>query len=386
MALSRRGSRRQTENHPGTIPLMRKAENFCTLGPATNTDDGVRRLIDVDLPTLLNCALERRLPLLKQWHEEGTDCYRLLNGTAEGLPGVTVDRYGPHLVIQTFHHSLEAKHLAQIQATVQTQLGSQFEEPLIGFYFDRSDKKAQAVVLGDPVEIDNEGVCHELGVRYRIRGRHRGQDPLLFLDLRAGRRWIQHEAQGLSVLNLFAYTCGMGVCASHAGASEVVNVDFSQSALAVGSENASLNGIETRISFIQSDVFPALRQLAGRPVTFRRHRGVPAPKNYPRLDPRQFEIVVLDPPRWAKSPFGTVDLIRDYPSVFKPALLSTAPGGRLLCTNNVAQVEREEWLDQLRRSATKAGRPIKAIDLIEPEEDFPSFDGQPPLKMAVLEV
>ena len=87
MALSRRGSRRQTENHPGTIPLMRKAENFCTLGPATNTDDGVRRLIDVDLPTLLNCALERRLPLLKQWHEEGTDCYRLLNGTAEGLPG-----------------------------------------------------------------------------------------------------------------------------------------------------------------------------------------------------------------------------------------------------------------------------------------------------------
>ncbi len=122
------------------------------------------------------------------------------------------------------------------------------------------------------------------------------------------------------------------------------------------------------------------------PVTFRRHRGVPAPSNYPRLKPRQFDLVILDPPRWAKSPFGTVDLIRDYPSVFKPALLATAPGGRLLCTNNVAQVKRDDWLDQLRRSATKAGRPIKAIDLIEPEEDFPSFDGQPPLKMAVLEV
>ena len=339
-------------------------------------------MFDVDLPALLNHALKRRLPLLTQWNEEGTDCYRLFHGSAEGLPGVTVDRYGPHLMIQTFHHGLEAEHLEQIQAEVETHL----REPLTGFYMDRSKKSPQAAVLGNPIEILNEAICHELGVRYRVRGRHRGQDPLLFLDLRAGRRWIQSEAKGLSILNLFAYTCGMGVCAGRAGASDVVNVDFSQSALAVGQENAALNGIEAGISFIHSDVFPAMRQLAGLPVTFRRRRGVPAPSNYPRLAPRQFDLVVLDPPRWAKSPFGTVDLIRDYPSVFKPALLATAPGGRLLCTNNVAQVERDQWLDQLRRSATKAGRPINAIELIEPEADFPTFDGRPPLKMAVLEV
>ncbi|RLE19671.1 MAG: SAM-dependent methyltransferase [Acidobacteria bacterium] len=363
-------------------------------------------MTDVDLPALLNRALKRRLPLLKQWHGEGTDCYRLFHGTAEGLPGVTVDRYGPQLIIQTFHHSLEAENLAQIQNVVNAQLGSQCgaeeshkeaqrgtkrevmfpEEPLTSFYVDRSGKGAQTVTLGEPAGTDNDAICHELGVQYRTRGRHRGQDPLLFLDLRAGRRWIQREAKGLSVLNLFAYTCGMGICASHAGATEVVNVDFSQSALSVGSENASLNGIGAGISFIQSDIFPALRQLAGLPVTFRRRRGVPAPGNYPRLEPRQFDLVVLDPPRWAKSPFGTVDLIRDYPSVFKPALLATAPGGWLLCTNNVAQVGREDWLDQLRRSAAKAGRPIKAVELIEPEADFPSFDGRPPLKMAVLEV
>ncbi len=339
-------------------------------------------MTDVDLPALLSRALKRRLPLLAQWHGEGTDCYRLFHGAAEGLPGVTVDRYGPHLMIQSFHHSLDAEHLAQIQTIVETQL----EQPLTCFYMDRSGKHPQAVALGDPLETDNEATCHELGVCYRTRGRHRGRDPLLFLDLRAGRRWVQSEAKGLRVLNLFAYTCGTGVCASHAGASEVVNVDFSQSALAVGRENAALNGIGAGISFIQSDVFPALRQLAGLPVTFRRRRGSRAPSNYPRLKPRQFEMVILDPPRWAKSPFGTVDLIRDYASVFKPALLATAPGGRLLCTNNVARVEREPWLDQLRRSAAKAGRPIKAVELIEPEADFPSFDDQPPLKMAVLEV
>jgi len=341
---------------------------------------------DVDLPGLLNRALKRRLPLLAKWHAEGTDCYRLFHGAAEGLPGVTVDRYGPQLIIQSFRFGLEPEQLLQIQTEVDGQLGSQLGEPLTAFSVDRSDKNAVAVILGDPLEVQNEAICHELGVCYRTRGRHRGRDPLLFLDLRAGRRWVQHKAQGLSVLNLFAYTCGMGVCASHAGASEVVNVDFSQSALAVGRENALLNGIGAEISFIQSDIFPALRQLAGLPVTFRRRRGVPAPSNYPRLEPRQFDLVVLDPPRWAKSPFGTVDLIRDYPSVFKPALLATSPGGRLLCTNNVAQVERDDWLNQLSRSAAKAGRPIKGIELIEPEADFPSFDGRPPLKTAVLEL
>lgn len=337
-----------------------------------------------DLPKLLNQALERRIPLLTQWHGEGTDCYRLFHGTAEGFPGVTVDRYGPHLVIQSFHHGLEPEQPAQIHAEVENRLGSHVNEELTGFYIDRTAKTPQAVALDDGVH--PQAICHELGVSYVTQGRHKGQDPLLFLDLRAARRWVQRETEGLHVLNLFAYTCGIGVCASHAGASDVVNVDFSASALSVGRKNAELNGIGEGISFVQSDIFPALRQLAGLPVAFRRRRGAHPPGNYPRLEPRKFDLVVLDPPRWAKSPFGTVDLIRDYPSVFKPALLVTTPGGRLLCTNNVAQVELNPWLDQLHRSAAKAGRPIKTVELLKPEADFPSFDDHPPLKIAVLEV
>lgn len=337
-----------------------------------------------DLPTLLTRALDRRVPLLTQWHGEGSDCYRLFHGASEGLPGVTVDRYGPHLMIQAFHHGLDFEHVTQIQTKVERRLGPDLQDPLVGFYIDRTTKKSQVLALDE--EADNSAICHELGLSYVTRGRHRGQDPLLFLDLRAARRWVQRETEGLRVLNLFAYTCGIGVCASRAGASTVVNIDFSASALSVGKENADLNGIEKGMSFVQSDFFPALRQLAGLPVPFRRRQGAQPPRNYPRLEPQQFDVVVLDPPRWAKSPFGTVDLIRDYPSIFKPALLATIPGGRLLCTNNVAQVERDPWLDQLHRSAAKAGRPIKTVELLTPEADFPSFDDQPPLKMAVLEV
>lgn len=337
-----------------------------------------------DLTPPLIQALDRRLPLLARWHDEGSDCYRLFHGASEGFPGVTVDRYGSHLMIQAFHHGLDPDQLAQIQGHVKSSLGTELNQELTGFYVDRTIKNPQAVTLEDGA--DPEAICHELGLSYVTRARHKGQDPLLFLDLRSARRWVLRETKGLRVLNLFAYTCGIGVCAAHGGASTVVNIDFSASALAVGKENAVLNGIEKGISFVQSDFFPALRQFAGLPVPFRRRRGTPPPRNYPRLEAQQFDLVILDPPRWAKSPFGTVDLIRDYPSVFKPALLATASGGRLLCTNNVAQVEREPWLDQLHRSAAKAGRPIKRVELLTPEADFPSFDGRPPLKMAVLAV
>ncbi len=103
--------------------------------------------------------------------------------------------------------------------------------------------------------------------------------------------------------------------------------------------------------------------------------------------PKQhFDIVVLDPPRWAKSPFGTVDLIRDYPSLLKPCLLATKENGRVLCTNNVAKVDIDYWLKIITRCAEKAGRPVKQIERMVPEEDFPSHDNRPPLKIAVLQL
>ncbi|MBX3687503.1 MAG: class I SAM-dependent rRNA methyltransferase, partial [Rhodocyclaceae bacterium] len=87
-----------------------------------------------------------------------------------------------------------------------------------------------------------------------------------------------------------------------------------------------------------------------------------------------------------RSPFGVVDLVKDYPALFKPALLATAEGGTLICCNNVAQMDREAWVDQLERSARKAGRPIREVEIIAPEADFPSPDDKPPLKIALLHV
>jgi 23S rRNA (cytosine1962-C5)-methyltransferase len=142
-----------------------------------------------------------------------------------------------------------------------------------------------------------------------------------------------------------------------------------------------LNPELTPMQFIQSDYFPAIRQLAGLPITQRRGQKLPT---YPRLTSRQFDLVFLDPPAWAKSAFGTVDLLRDYQSLLKPALLATAEDGVLICCNNLAKVSLADWREQVLRCASKLGRPVRECQVLTPAADFPSLDGQPPLKTLIL--
>lgn len=334
------------------------------------------------LPALLAAAFTARRELLARCAGEGTDAYRLFHGSAEGRDGLAIDRYGDALLVQTFHQPLQDGELAEIEAVYQALLPD-----LAVFYNDRSKGNSRVSNPLPPEALalaEQPRTFRELGVNYRFRARHGGQDPWLFLDLRAGRRRVMQEAKDKSVLNFFAYTCGVGIAAAVAGAREVVNIDFAATALAVGKENAGLNRIPIAVRFIKSDFFPAARQYSGigQSQVVRRKK-LP---DFPQLAARQFDLVFLDPPRYAKSMFGVVDLVNDYAAVFKPALLATAAGGTLFCCNNVAQVDRLAWLDQLERSARKAGRPLRAAEWIEPEEDFPSRDGKPPLKILRLSV
>jgi 23S rRNA (cytosine1962-C5)-methyltransferase len=226
-----------------------------------------------------------------------------------------------------------------------------------------------------------EAEGREGGVRYDVRPRHRGQDPLLYLDLRSARRRVRAEAAGKDVLDLFAYTCGVGVTAAVGGAREVVDVDFAASALEIGAANARRNGVDHVRRPILGDCLPVVRSLAGLPVTPRRGGRLPP---YPKQAPRRFDLVVLDPPTWATSAFGAVDLARDYPTVFKPAWLCVADGGAALVTNHLASVDVADWHAVLHRAAAKAGRPIRELEPILPDDDFPSPDDRPPLKMAWL--
>ncbi|PIE22774.1 MAG: SAM-dependent methyltransferase [Planctomycetota bacterium] len=325
----------------------------------------------------LRAALERRRQLIEKLQAEGTDCYRLLHGATEGVPGSTVDRYGPLLLVQTWREPLapgELETLAEIAGG-----------DLLAVWNHRAAVRGQGrspdYGIWHELELPDLITGQEQGLRFDVRPRHHGLDPLLFLDLRAGRRQLRQHAKGASVLNLFAYTCGVGLAAAAGGASEVWNVDFASSALKVGRENAKLNPQVPEVQrFIHEDCLPTMRQLAGLPPGGRRGKTPP----FERFAARSFDLVVLDPPRWARSPFGAVDVIRDYPSLLKPALLATAPGGQLLISNHVASVGWNQWMDVVTRCASKAGRPLASVERIFPDADLPSPDGQAPLKMAWL--
>ena len=334
------------------------------------------------LTDLLNAAFAARQPLIARLDGEDTNAYRLFNGSGENRPGLTVDRYGDLLLIQTFHTPLDGHDRGAVERFYADALPG-----LVTVYNDRSGANSR---VANPLPAEVLAAAQkpreflELGIRYLFQARHAGQDPWLFLDLRAGRRRVMQEAAGKSVLNLFAYTCGVGVAAARAGATHVVNVDFSESSLSIGKENARRNDLPIRLRFVHSDAFAAMRQLAGigQPEMVR-GRKMPA---FPRLEQRSFDLVFLDPPRYAKSPFGVVDIVNDYAALMKPALMCTAAGGTLICCNNAAQIEHKAWADQLQRCARKVGRTIRDFEWIAPEADFPSHDGQAPLKIALLRV
>lgn len=305
----------------------------------------------------LNRALSAREPLLAQLAEEGTNCLRLFHGIAEGRPGLAVDRYGDTVLGQVWRMPLED---AEREAV----------EDVHGPVVWRYRGVAQAPT--------KPSTCHEGGLPFRFQAIHEGIDPWLFLDFRAGRRWIADhvtEHPGCTVLNTFSYTASVGVVAAAAGAGRVVNLDHARKWTAIGRANADANDV--KMTFLQVDYFAAVRQMAGLKVG-RKGRKLPTVRR------ESFDLIVVDPPTRTRGPFGSVDIDGDYPSLFKPAWLNLNPGGALLATHHSAKTSLEDWLSICRRCAAKAGRPVEQVDVIDIDADFPSFDGAHPLKVAVF--
>ncbi len=323
------------------------------------------------LPTLVADAIARRSAIRRTLASEGTDCLRLFHGATEGHPGVAIDRYGPVLLVQSWNVPLDEAARAEIVAAASGALGDSLAP---AFVFRGRDGER----IGDDPRLPR-AVGRELGLAYDVRPFHAGQDPLLFLDLRVLRRRVKEIARGKSVLNLFAYTCGLGVAAGAGGAREILNVDFAGSALAIGRANAARNEIPgTTFRTLEENAIPALRQLAGLTV-----RGRGARRGYTKLSARTFDLVLLDPPRWAKTPFGAIDVERDYPSLLRPAIRCVAAEGQLAATSHVPTMSRDALEHAVRRSAEKEGRAITQLEWLAPESDFPSPDENPPLKIAL---
>lgn len=163
-------------------------------------------------------------------------------------------------------------------------------------------------LLGEPV---SEWLISENGLRYKLDLGIK-QNNGLFLDMRYGRRWVQEQAQGKRVLNLFAYTCGFSVAAIAGGAEHVVNLDMARAALSRGRENHRLNEHDlSKVSFLGHELFKSWGKVK---------------KSGP------YDLVIIDPPSFQKGSFA---LDKDYRKILRrlPELL-TPTGTVLACVND----------------------------------------------------
>ena len=202
----------------------------------------------------------------------------------------TLDWFAPVWVLTSFKPVTE-EELAQCQAALQARWDTLAPgEPLNWVYQCRSAGQAETRLMAGSVP--EEHVVTEQGARYRVHVL-RGQNHGLFLDMAKGREWLKNHAKHENVLNLFAYTCAFSVVALQGGAAQVVNLDMSQAALAVGQQNHRLNDLPLKARFLGHDLFKTWGKVSKM-----------GPYGVIVVDPPAIKKAVLLPPRITAKSFG----------------------------------------------------------------------------------
>jgi 23S rRNA (cytosine1962-C5)-methyltransferase len=281
-----------------------------------------------------------------------TTAYRLVNAEADGLPGLVVDRYGDYLVIQCL--------TLAVDRLKDTWVGLLRELLTPAAIVERSDvavrqkeglEETKGVLLGPPppAELTIRENNHLFGV-----GLLEGHKTGLYLDQRANRQKVCQPAHvaGKEVLNAFAYTGGFAVYAAAAGAGPIINVDSSVAALEGAERNIALNGLERpQDEYIAGDAFQVLR--------------------YYRDTNRLFDVVILDPPKFAHSQ-GDVDrACRGYKDLNWLALRLLRPGGLLATFSCSGLVTADLFQKVLWGAAVDAGRELQVIEHLGQSADHP---------------
>ena len=323
---------------------------------------GDTRSCSISRQRLIAEALRRRAELTGAGD---LSAYRLVHGDADGTSGLAVDRYAEVAVV----HADSASILEDLLAGQDNPLASVCQSAYAKIHprnvsrlsLDQRQRLApDAPVWGPPRD---EVEVSENGVRYLVRPSV-GLSVGLFLDMREVRQWLRSVASGRTVLNLFAYTCSMGVCALLGGARRVVNIDISRPYLEWGKANYALNACPVdRQDFIYGDALDWLRRFARRGQTF--------------------DLVIVDPPSFSSTPFSVT---RDYPMLVAAAAALVSSGGVLLAATNHAATSDarfDQWLWSGLSQADRGGRMIKRWH--EPLPDFPLV-ARPYLKVRALEL
>jgi 23S rRNA (cytosine1962-C5)-methyltransferase len=327
---------------PGTLVTLRRADER-PLGVAMFNPHTLlsARLLDRDATRPIGRRffvrhLERALRLRERLYDK--PYYRLVHAEADGLPGLVVDRFGEVLVVQA-----NAAGMDRLEPLILDALQSVLSPAAIVLRNDSPGRTLEGleletrVSLGKvwgPVVVEENGTVFEADVLA-------GQKTGWFFDQRDNRRFVAGLAAGARMLDLYCYSGGFAVGAAHAGAEAVLGIDRSEPALALAAASARKNAIEERCTFRRGEVFAEAAALAGRG--------------------ERFDIVIADPPPFARSKKDAPAALRGYRKLARLAAGLTAPGGFLFlasCSHNVAA---EDFAEAARRGLADAGRSYRIL-------------------------
>ncbi|MDR7434432.1 MAG: class I SAM-dependent rRNA methyltransferase [Armatimonadota bacterium] len=280
--------------------------------------------------------------------------YRLVYSEGDFLPGLIVDRYGEVLVLQTTTVGME------VRKPLIVQLLDDLLNPR--YIYERNDLNVRKLEGLPSVKgfLRGEGETlveiEESGVRFLvdIEG---GQKTGFFLDQRENRRAIAEYVGGAEVLDVFCYTGGFAIHAACAGAKSVWGIENSETAVTMARQNAALNGVLDRCTFLVGNAFDHLRRLS--------------------QEGKQFDVVILDPPAFVKTKSALAGGLAGYKEINLRALKLLRPGGILVSCSCSFHVDEALLLAVVADAARDTRRTLRLIESRGQARDHPVLPSMP---------
>ncbi len=299
---------------------------------------------------------------------QNTNACRLVHGESDHFPGLIVDRYNDILVMQCLSYGVEYWRETIVECLLKLT-GS------AGIY-ERSDVDVRTLeglvhrsgkIIGDTPFSDV--TISENGLNYYVDVEH-GQKTGFFLDQRQNRLAVRQLAQGKQVLDCFCYTGGFAISALAGDAQSVTGLDSSVEAIEVGKKHVSLNHLDqNKVNWINGDVFVVLRGMRDRD--------------------QKFDMIILDPPKFASSVSQVEKAARGYKDINLLAMKLLRPGGYLVTFSCSGSVSADLFQKIIAGAALDAGVNAQIVAQLHQAEDHPillSFPEGAYLKGLVLRI
>ncbi len=300
--------------------------------------------------------------------DPNTNAYRLVNAESDFLPGLVVDRYNEYLVAQFLTLGIE-----RWKGEIVSLLEELF--PSRGIY-ERSDvevreKEGLPSTTGLLAGQEWPALVPILENGYRfLVDTQQGHKTGFYLDQRENRKKLTQYCRGKTVLNCFAYTGAFAIYAAGAGASQVINIEASVEALKLAQRNMALNGFKRPDDeYVEGDVFQVLRRY--------------------RDEGHSFDLIILDPPKFAYSQSQVQAACRGYKDINLLAMQLLRPGGILFTFSCSGLISSELFQKVVFEASVDARRDVQVIEKLSQSSDHPillSFPESEYLKGFVCQV